>query len=111
MLEFLFNKVAGMKASNFIKKALLQCFPVNIAKILRRVFLLNTSGLVLDIEISEKYSQVFVLPISLKISQVNSGHHRVTNLIDNVPTSFGSGCSEVGRFSILLVFVLTCESF
>ena len=37
MLESLFNKIAGTQASNFIKKRLqLSCFPVNIAKFLRR---------------------------------------------------------------------------
>ena len=35
MLEYLFNKVAGLKAYNFIKKRLQRkCFPVNIAKFL-----------------------------------------------------------------------------
>ena len=36
VLESLFNKVAGLKTRNFIKKALQHwCFPVNIAKFLR----------------------------------------------------------------------------
>ena len=36
MLEPFFNKVAGLKACNFIKKKLQhKCFPVNIAKYLR----------------------------------------------------------------------------
>ena len=36
VLEFLFDKVAGLKAYNFNKKRLLhRCFPVNIAKFLR----------------------------------------------------------------------------
>ena len=36
MLEFLFNKVAGLQAYNFIKKRLQhRCFAVNIAKFLR----------------------------------------------------------------------------
>ena len=35
-----FNKVAGLKACNFIKKILqYRCFPVNVAKTLRAVFL------------------------------------------------------------------------
>ena len=36
--EFLFIKVAGLQASNFIKKILLQhrCFPVNNAKICKK---------------------------------------------------------------------------
>ena len=39
MLESLFNKVAGLKACNFIKKRLQhRCFPVNIAKFLRTSF-------------------------------------------------------------------------
>ena len=44
-LESLFNKVAGLMASRFIKKSLKhRCFPVNIAKFLKTAFLLNTSG-------------------------------------------------------------------
>ena len=39
VLESLFNKVAGLKACNFIKKRLqYSCFPVNIAKMLRKAF-------------------------------------------------------------------------
>ena len=39
VLESLFNKVAGLKACNFIKKRLKHsCFPVNIEKILRAAF-------------------------------------------------------------------------
>ena len=39
-LESLFNKVAGLKDSNFIKKKLQRrCFPVDIAKHLRTDFL------------------------------------------------------------------------
>ena len=35
VLESPFNKIAGLKASNFIKKRLQHsCFPVNIAKFL-----------------------------------------------------------------------------
>ena len=51
MLESLFNKVAGLKAHNFIKKKLQhnfikkklqhRCFPVNIAKLLRKPVLKN----------------------------------------------------------------------
>ena len=46
MLESLFNKVAGQKACNFIKKKPQhRCFPVKYAKSLRTLFLLqNTSG-------------------------------------------------------------------
>ena len=46
VVEFLFNKVAALKARNFIKKKLQhRCFPVNIAKFLRTSFFLqNTSG-------------------------------------------------------------------
>ena len=37
--EFLFNKVAGLQAYNSIKKRLQhRCFPVNIAKYLRTAF-------------------------------------------------------------------------
>ena len=40
VLESLFNKVACLKACNFIKKRLqYMCFPVNIAKFLRIPFL------------------------------------------------------------------------
>ena len=39
MLESLFNKVAGLKAYNFIKKTLQRrCFRVNLAKCLRVTF-------------------------------------------------------------------------
>ena len=42
VLEFIFNKVAGLKAWNFIKKILQhRCFPVNIAKFLRARILKN----------------------------------------------------------------------
>ena len=37
MLEYLFNKVAGLKPRNFIKKRLQhRCFPVNIDKCLSK---------------------------------------------------------------------------
>ena len=39
MLEFLFNKVAGVTAATLLKKGVQQrCFPVNVAKFLRRAF-------------------------------------------------------------------------
>ena len=39
-LESLFNKAEGLKACNFIEKILqLRCFPVNIAKFLRKPIL------------------------------------------------------------------------
>ena len=42
MLESLFNRVAGLKASSFIKKRLQHsCFPLNIAKFLRTPTLKN----------------------------------------------------------------------
>ena len=45
VLEYLFNKVASLKACNFIKKIIqLRCFPVKFAKFLRTSFLQNTSG-------------------------------------------------------------------
>ena len=45
VLESLFNKVAGLKSSNFIKKGLQhRYFLVNIAKFLKSLFLQNTSG-------------------------------------------------------------------
>ena len=44
MLESLFNKVAGLKACNFIKNELQhKCFPVNFRKFLKTP-LQNTSG-------------------------------------------------------------------
>ena len=44
MLEFLFNKVAGLQACNFIKKRLQhRCFSVKFTKSLRASFLQNTS--------------------------------------------------------------------
>ena len=44
MLEPLFNKAAGLKACNFVKKRLQHsCFPVNIAKFLRINFFYRTS--------------------------------------------------------------------
>ena len=43
VLESLFNKVAGLKACNFIKKKLQhRCFPVNL--VLGATFLQNTPG-------------------------------------------------------------------
>ena len=45
MLEFLFNKVAGQKACNLIKKRPQnEYFSVIIAKYLRANFLLNNTG-------------------------------------------------------------------
>ena len=45
MLEFLFNKVAGLQAWNIIKKRPQhRCFSLKIAKSLRASFLQNTSG-------------------------------------------------------------------
>ena len=45
VLESFFNKVAGQKACNFIKKELQsRCFLVNVAKFLRATFLQNTSS-------------------------------------------------------------------
>ena len=45
MLEFLFNKVAGLQVCNFIKKRLQHwCFSMKFAKSLRASFLQNTSG-------------------------------------------------------------------
>ena len=42
MLEFLSNKVSGLKTGNFIKKRLQhRCFPVNIAKFLRTAFFIE----------------------------------------------------------------------
>ena len=42
MLESYFNKIANLKVSNFIKKRLWhRCFPVNIAKFLRKPILKN----------------------------------------------------------------------
>ena len=44
-LVYPFNKAAGLKAWNSIKKRLQhRCFPVNTAKFLRTPFLQNTSG-------------------------------------------------------------------
>ena len=44
MLEFLFNKVAGLQACNFIKKRLqYKCFFVKVAKSFRASFLQNTA--------------------------------------------------------------------
>ena len=43
MLESYFNKAAGLKVSNFIKKRLQhRCFPMNIAKFLATPILKNT---------------------------------------------------------------------
>ena len=45
VLESLFSKVVSLKAWNFIKKKLQhRCFPVNIAKFLRKFYLKNTTG-------------------------------------------------------------------
>ena len=44
VLESLFNKVAGLKAWNFIKKSLQHsCFPANIEKLLRTAFFYKTN--------------------------------------------------------------------
>ena len=45
VLESLFNKVAGLKACNFIKMRFqYRCFPVNFRKFLATPFSQNTSG-------------------------------------------------------------------
>ena len=42
MLEFFFNKVAGLKFSNFIKKRLQHsCFPVKTENLLRTTFFME----------------------------------------------------------------------
>ena len=44
MLESLFNKIAGLKVCNFIKKRLQhRCFPVNFRKFSKTPILQNTS--------------------------------------------------------------------
>ena len=53
MLEFLFNKVAGPKACNFIKNRLQQrCFPMKFANFLRTPF--NRTNLVAASENNEQ---------------------------------------------------------
>ena len=50
MLEFLFNKVAGLRPATLLKKRLWHRYvPVNFAKFLRTPFLQNTSGQLLQI--------------------------------------------------------------
>ena len=45
VLESLFSKVVSLEPWNFIKKKLQhRCFPVNIAKFLRKFYLKNTTG-------------------------------------------------------------------
>ena len=45
VLESIFSKAATLVACNFIKKRLQhRCFPVNIAKFLRKFYLKNTTG-------------------------------------------------------------------
>ena len=44
MLEFLFNKVAGLRPATLLKKRLWYRCPVKFAKFLRTLFLQNTSG-------------------------------------------------------------------
>ena len=45
VLESLLNRIAGLKACNFVKKKLKHsCFPVNIGKFLRTSFLQNMFG-------------------------------------------------------------------
>ena len=58
MLECFFDKVTGLKASNFINKRLQRrCFPVNIARFLRNIFSKDTSRRLLQklLEISYKF--------------------------------------------------------
>ena len=44
VLESLLSKVASLEACNFIKKRLhYRCFPVNIAKVLRKFYIKNTT--------------------------------------------------------------------
>ena len=45
VLQSLFSKVASLETCNFINKGLQhRCFPVNIAKFLRKFYLKNTTG-------------------------------------------------------------------
>ena len=45
LLESLFSKVASLKTCNFIERRLQHgCFPVNIAKFLRKFYFKNTTG-------------------------------------------------------------------
>ena len=56
MLEFLSNKVTGLKAGNFIKKRLQhRCFPVNIGKLLRTDFFIEHHRWLLLSELTVQY--------------------------------------------------------
>ena len=53
VLEFLFNKVADLKACNFIKKRLqYRCLPVNIAKLLKTAFVYRTSPVAASVNLN-----------------------------------------------------------
>ena len=80
MLESLFNKVAGLKACNFIKKRLKHsCFPVNIEKILRTAFFkehlrwppLNNYSSTRNTVQSRKFCRSFYIPIFYQFYQVH----------------------------------------
>ena len=63
----LFDKATGLHVSNFIKKRLQQlCFPLNIAKFLRTVFLQNTYGCCFWI------MRGFIISIFFKLFQIRS---------------------------------------
>ena len=58
VLKSLFNKVAGLKACNFIKKRLQRrCFPANIAKFLRTAILKNINKR-MPLNLNKNFNQI-----------------------------------------------------
>ena len=84
MLESLFNKVAGWKAYNFIKKRLQhRCFPVNIAKIFKNTYLEKHLQMTAFVNSrSAIFQESLVLPFKLNaLTSGNSWQHMHSNLV------------------------------
>ena len=75
-----FNKVAGCKACNFIKKRLQhRCFPVNIAKLLGKTFFIEQLlWLLLNFVVCQRILQKKYLRNILKARRCTSIKHRNT---------------------------------
>ena len=102
MLEFLFNKDAGPKACNFIKRLQYMCFPMKFANFLRKLFYRTTSVAASENDEQKQLSEGFpnscykivspILPQELINNFAVGKHHSGTLLIvADVTSSHGFG--------------------
>ena len=102
MLEFLFNKDAGPKACNFIKRLQYMCFPMKFANFLRKLFYRTTSVAASENNEQKQLSEGFpnscykiVSPILLQesVNDIDVFKHssRTLLLVENVTSKYGFG--------------------